>query len=96
MSTALTKPQDVVDKKFVKQHVGVECDTLRLVLDQEGVRADAAIGVPHFAHKDAGTRAAGKGTEALRGIGPWPQEAFRKDHVRQEVTSALANSGCWL
>jgi hypothetical protein len=58
------KLQDVVGKTFVKQHMGVECGTLRLVLDQEGVRADAAIGVPHFAHTDAATRAASKETEA--------------------------------
>ena len=94
LSPALTKPQDVVGKTFVKQHVGVECGTLRLVLDEEGVRADAAIGVPHFAHSDAGTRAAAKGTEAFCGACAWTQAAFREGDARQEVKPASANSGC--
>jgi hypothetical protein len=36
LSMPLTKPQDVVSKEFGKQHVGVKCGTLRLMLDQEG------------------------------------------------------------
>jgi hypothetical protein len=63
-----------VDKSFAKQHVGVECGTLRLVLDQEGVRADAATGVPHLADTDSGTRAAAKRTKALRDVSSGTQE----------------------
>jgi hypothetical protein len=65
-----------VDKSFAKQHVGVECGTLRLVLDQEGVRADAATGVPHLADTDSGTRAAAKRTKALRDVSSGTQEAI--------------------
>jgi hypothetical protein len=65
-----------VDKSFTKQHVGVECGTLRLVLDQEGVRADAATGVPHLADTDSGTRAAAKRTKALRDVSSGTQEAI--------------------
>jgi hypothetical protein len=79
-----------VSKSFVKQHVGVEYGTLRLVLDQEGVRADEATGVPHLADTDSGTRAAAKGTKALRCACAWPQEAFREGQARQEVKPALS------
>ena len=65
-----------VGKSFAKQHVGVECGTLRLVLDQEGVRADAATGVPHLADTDSGTRAAAKRTKALRDVSSGTQEAI--------------------
>jgi hypothetical protein len=65
-----------VDKSFAKEHVGVECGTLRLVLDQEGVRADAATGVPHLADTDSGTRAAAKRTKALRDVSSGTQEAI--------------------
>jgi hypothetical protein len=65
-----------VDKSFAKQYVGVECGTLRLVLDQEGVRADAATGVPHLADTDSGTRAAAKRTKALRDVSSGTQEAI--------------------
>src|SRR5215212_7017453 len=65
-----------VGKSFTKQHVGVECGTLRLVLDQEGVRADAATGVPHLADTDSGTRAAAKRTKALRDVSSGTQEAI--------------------
>jgi hypothetical protein len=81
LSTALTELQDVVGKEFVKRYVRVECGTLRLVLDQEGVRADAAI-VVHLltqAHLRAGTAATRTG--ALRDVSPWPQEAFREGHA---------------
>jgi hypothetical protein len=79
-----------VGKSFVKQHVGVEYGTLRLVLDQEGVRADEATGVPHLADTDSGTRAAAKGTKALRCACAWPQEAFREGQARQKVKPALS------
>ncbi len=78
---ALTKPQDIVGKEFINQHVGVECGTVRPVLDQEGVRADAATGVPHVAHSDPGTRTAAKGTGTLRRACARPKEAFRKGHA---------------
>jgi hypothetical protein len=65
-----------VGKSFVKQHVGVEYGTLRLVLDQEGVRADEATGVPHLADTDSGTRAAAKRTKALRDVSSGTQEAI--------------------
>jgi hypothetical protein len=96
LSTAPTKPQDIVGKQFVKQHVGVECGTLKLVLDQEGVRADAAIGVPHVAHTDSGTRAAAARKGTLHGACTWPQAAFPEGDARQELKPALANGGCWL
>jgi hypothetical protein len=63
------------------------------VLDQEGVRADAAIGVPHFAHSDPRTRAEAKGTGALCGTRAWPQEALRKGHAGQKVNPASAHGG---
>ena len=85
---ALTKPQDVVVKEFNKQHVGVKYGTLRLMLDQEGARADAAIVVPHLTNTDAGTRAAATRTGALRGAGSWPQEAFREGDARQKLKPA--------
>jgi hypothetical protein len=60
------------------------------MLDQEGVRADAAIGVPHVAHTNAGTRAAAKGTGTLCGACAWAQEAFREGDARQAVKPALS------
>ena len=79
MSTARTEPQDAVrKKKSVKQHIGVEADTLRLVLDQEGVRADAAIGVPHVAHTDHATRAAAKGTGFYAALARGRQGRFER------------------
>jgi hypothetical protein len=78
---ALMKPQDVVGKEFINQHVGVECGTVRPVLDQEGVRADAATIVPQVAHTDPRTRAAEEGTGTLRCASAWAQEAFRKGHA---------------
>jgi len=59
--------------------VGVEYGTLRLVLDQEGVRADEATGVPHLADTDSGTRAAAKRTKALRDVSSGTQEAILHD-----------------
>jgi hypothetical protein len=45
----------MVGDRAGRQHVGVRYGTVRSVLDQEGVRADAAIGVPHVAHSDPAT-----------------------------------------
>ena len=81
--------QDVAGKKFVRQYVEVEYGALRLALDQEGVRADAAIGLLHLAHTDAGAPAATKGTAALRCACAWPQEAFREGDARQEACPEL-------
>ena len=84
------KPQYVVSKELIRQYVGVEWGTVRLVLDQEGGKSDAVTGVPHVAHTDSGTQAAAKGTGTLRGLSSWTQEAFREGHAGQVVKPAVS------